>query len=90
MTAKTKARPGNEESEQEIDDRSDNNETGSDMDNNPDMGSDTLIYNETLMTSGSPTPADLANLTKTIAGNQDINMANLFQQLLIQQTRMQQ
>ena len=38
MTAKTKARPGNEESEQEIDDRSDNNETGSDTDNNPDMG----------------------------------------------------
>ena len=83
-------RPGNEESEREIDDRSDNNETGSDTDNDPDMGSDTLIHNETPMTSGSPTLVYLANLTKITAGNQDPNTENLFQQLLIQHTRMQQ
>ena len=90
MTSKTKARPGNEESEQEIDDRSDNNKIGSDTDNDPDMGSDTLIHNETPMTSGSPTLVYLANLTKITAGNQDPNTENLFQQLLIQHTRMQQ
>ena len=77
-------------SEQEIDDRIDNNEIGSDTDNNPDMGLDTLILNETLMTSGSPTLVYLANLTKITAGNQDPNTENLFQQLLIQHTRMQQ
>ena len=90
MTAKIKARPGNEESEREIDDRSDNNKTGSDTDNDLDMGSDTLIHNETLMTSGSPTLVYLANLTKITAGNQDPNTENLFQQLLIQHTRRQQ
>ena len=90
MTAKTKARPGNEESEQEIYNRSDNNETGSDTDNNADMGSDTVIHNETPMRSGSPTLVYLANLTKITAGNQDPNTENLFQQLLVQHTRMQQ
>ena len=54
------------------------------------MGSDTLIHNETPMTSGSLTPVYLANLTKMTAGNQDPNMVNLFQQFLIQHTRMQQ
>ena len=49
MTAKTKASLGNDESEREIDNRSDNNKTGSDTDNNPDVGSDTLIHNETPM-----------------------------------------
>ena len=86
MTAKTKARPGNEESEREIDDRSDNNETGSDMDNYPDMGLDTLIHNETPMTSGSSTPIDPTNPTNMTAGNPDPSMVKLFQQLLIQQT----
>ena len=42
------------------------------------MGSDTLIHNESTMTSGSPTLVYLANLTKIRAGNQDPNMEKPF------------
>ena len=71
MAANAKANPGYKGSEQKIDNRNQDNETGSNTDNNPDTELDTSVHadHETPRTVVSSTPIDPAKVTNTTGGD---------------------
>ena len=86
MAAKAKANPVNKDSEREIDKRNKDNETELNTDNDMDTELDITVYtgHGTPVTSETSTPVAPTNPLNMAAESSDLNMVNLFQQLLMQ------